>query len=192
MNYTFKPETWTIGELYVNPKGAKSVSILCGGETPTFRFGTPENPVYSPYGAGSWDENTRLSIDFTLPPDLQDFCVKLDTWAKKTLYENSEKLFNKKLSKETLELMYQSIIKKHSKGAATYSDTVRCKFNTTGLRKLKCWDENHKEIEIPDFKYSNVVPLVHIKGFWISNNSTGLTLEISDMLCLQAEKKCPF
>ena len=190
---SFQPESWTVGDLFVSQKGAKSASITCRGEAPKFRFATPENPISSPYGASSFDAGTRLSIDFVLTKDLQDFCEALDSWAKTTLQENSEILFSKKHSQETIEQMYQSVIKKHAKGSTTYPNTVRCKFNSTGARQIRFWDEQHKPIEQPDLKHHNVVPLVEIRSFWFANNSCGLTLDIIDLMCLQtAEKKCPF
>ena len=70
----FQPDTWTTGDVFTNPKGGKSVNIVCGGETPKFRFATPENPITSPYGTSSWDPGaTRLSIAFVLNDDLRTF-----------------------------------------------------------------------------------------------------------------------
>ena len=112
--FSFQPESWTVGDLFVSQKGARSASITCRGEAPKFRFATPENLISSPYGASSFDAGTRLSIDFMLTKDLQDFCETLDSWAKTTLQENSENLFNKKHSQETIEQMYQSVIKSRS------------------------------------------------------------------------------
>ena len=89
----FQPETWTTGDVLVNTKGGKSCNIVCEGETPKFRFATPENPIHSPYGAGAWDTGaTRLSIDFVLTDDLRAFLVKLGNLAKLAIKDNAVKL----------------------------------------------------------------------------------------------------
>ena len=37
---SFQPESWTVGDLFVSQKGAKSASITCYSEAPKFRFAT--------------------------------------------------------------------------------------------------------------------------------------------------------
>jgi len=188
----FQPESWTTGELLVNAKGGKSCNIVCEGETPKFRFATPENPIHSPYGAGAWDlGSTRLNLDFAITDDLRPFLVQLDNWAKQTIKDNSMKFFGKKLKE--VDSVYTSCIKQHSKGGIVYADTVRCKLNTQGARTCRFWDEKHNKIEMPELKLVPCVPLVEVRGFWFNNNSCGLNLEISDLLCKEVvEKACPW
>ena len=188
----FQPDTWTTGEVLLNAKGGKSCNIVCCGETPKFRFATPENPIYSPYGASSWDIGaSRLNLDFVVNDDLRTFLTNLDNWAKQTLKENSIKFFGKKLKE--VDSIYVSCIKQHAKGGIVYPDTCRCKLNTHGVRACRFWDENHNKIEQPNIKNVACVPLVEVRGFWFNTNSAGLSLEISDLLVKEVvEKSCPW
>lgn len=189
----FIPDSWIIGDLYVNPRGAKSASIHCENldHPPQFRFGTPGNPIFSPYGAASWEATTRETIDFSMTNELQDFGNRLDLWAKDVLFQNP-KLFTKPQTKESIDQIYQSCIKTHEKNGTRFPDTIRCKFNTNGHQKIRFWDASHNEINQPELKFTKVSALVQIKGFWFANNSVGLTLQVSDMMCFDTEQKCPF
>ena len=93
----FIPDSWIIGDVYVNPRGAKSASIHCeklDTHPPQYRFGTPESPMFSPYGAASWEATARETIDFSMTSELQDFGKRQDEWAKDVLFQ-TPKLFTK-------------------------------------------------------------------------------------------------
>ena len=105
------PDSWIIGDVFVNQRGAKSASIRCekGLDThsvpPQFRFGIPENPIFSPYGAASWEATARETIYFSMTSEFQFFGKRLDEWAKEVLFQ-TPKLFTTPQTKESIDQIY--------------------------------------------------------------------------------------
>ena len=185
-------DSWQVADVVQNARGGtRSANILSNGQPPTKRLGTPSSPLYSPYGISSFDPTSvRQSLDFNVPPDLAEWLQELDDWAFKTLLKQSPRFFKRQVSKEELTLMFQSCIKKHSKGDTQYNDSVRTK-NSKG--KLKLWSFDHQPREAPvDFRHCDLVGMVQVRCFWFSGSQCGCTLELVDLMCREQIRDCPF
>ena len=185
-------ESWVVGPIATTNRGAKSANIQTEiGACPVKRLATASDPLTTPYGSSTFDpHSTRHSIDFTIDKPLQEWLQELDRWAQKMLLKESARFFKKQLSKEDIAQIYQSTIKKHEKDGQQFADTVRCKFS---VGRLKHWGFDHKPREAPvDYKNCLLVPLVHVKNFYLGTNQVGLVLEVSDMLVQEQVRECPF
>ena len=186
-------ESWQIADLVQNAKGGtKSANILENGKPPTKRLATPSDPLHSPCGASAFDPtSTRLSMDFNIgSSDLRIWLENLDKWAFQKLLKESPRLFKRQVTKDELKLIYQPVIKKHEKNGQEYPDTVKTKFSSG---KLRVWGFDHVPREPPaSYKGCDLVPLVSVKNFWLSGNSCGLVLELTDIMVREQTSECPF
>ena len=124
----------------------ESDSTACvGTENATIRISTAGEPLTTPFNPSAFNEGaTRLNIDFHVPKYLEDFLLRLDQWAKKTLLEHSARLFKRQVSEAEIDFMYQSSLKKHVKNDSIYPDTFKCKLNTQGIKSCGIWTFDHE------------------------------------------------
>ena len=68
---------------------------------------------------------------------------------------------------------------------------VRCKIN---MEKVRCFDESRKIVDAPkEWRGLNASARVSIKGKWATKQSSGLSLEVTDIQLSRArEEPCPF
>jgi len=180
-------ESWVVGPIATNSRGAKSAQILAHGQPPTKRLGTSADPLQTPFGASNFDPgSTRHTIEFNLPKHEKEFFEQLDVWARKLLVKESPRLFKRQLSEQEVSQIYQSVIKKNGE----YPDRVRCKFTVS---RLNHWGVDHKPREAPlDYKSCDLVPMIQVKNFYFGTNQCGLVLELTDLLVQEQIRECPF
>ena len=130
--------SFAIGEAQTSARGARHAGILAkGGSTPWVRL--PPG-LRAPFGATSWqDELTdRKNLDLTdMPEALVEWLQSLDTWAVEAAFQNSERLFKKKMSREEIAGMYTPVLKP---GKGDWPPTLRLKCSTAGSKALRCWE----------------------------------------------------
>ena len=180
-------ESWVVGPIAQNTRGAKSAQILAHGQPPVKRLGTAADPLQTPFGASNFDPgSTRHTIEFNLPKHEKEFFEQLDVWARKLLVKESPRLFKRQLSEQEVSQIYQSVIKKNGE----YPDRVRCKFTVS---RLNHWGVDHKPREAPaDYKACDLVPMIQVKNFYFASNTVGLVLELTDLLVRERVRECPF
>jgi hypothetical protein len=183
-------ESWVVGPIATNSRGAKSAQILAHGQPPVKRLGTAADPLQTPFGASNWDGNSRHTIEFNIPKPEHEWLEQLDAWAKKKLLKESPRFFKRQLSEKEVAQIYQSVIKKHEKDGTQYPDTVRCKFTVS---RLNHWGVDHKPRGPPaDYKFCDLVPMIQVKNFYFGTNQVGLVLELTDLLVQEQVRECPF
>ena len=189
-------ESWVVGPIAQNTRGAKSAQILAHGTPPVKRLGTVADPLQTPFGPNNWEGNSRHTIEFNIPKSgcvaaqLHEWLEQLDAWAMKFLVKESPRLFKKQLSEKEVAQIYQSVIKKHEKDGTQYPDSVRCKFTVS---RLNHWGVDHKPRETPlDYKNCDLVPMIQVKQFYFGTNQVGLVLELTDLLVQEILRECPF
>jgi hypothetical protein len=182
-------DTWEVSDITTNARGVRSASILYNGEPPRKRFGSVTTPLCTPYGVSSFEDSTRMNLDFQLTKDLRGLLQQLDEWARKTLLKQSPRFFKRQVSKEELAQMYQSCVRKHERNGTKFEDTVRVKFTKS---KLKHWGFNHDPVDPPkDYRECDLVGLVQVKQFVFSSNQVFLVLELSDLMVKENLRGCP-
>ena len=184
-------ESWVVGPIATNSRGAKSAQILAHGQPPTKRLGTSADPLQTPFGTSNFDPgSTRHTIEFNLPKHEKEFFEQLDSWAKRMLHKESPRFFKRQLSEKEVAQIYQSVIKKHEKDGTQYPDTVRCKFTVS---RLNHWGVDHKPREAPlDYKACDLVPMIQVKNFYFGTNQVGLVLELTNLMVQEQVGECPF
>ena len=70
-------------------------------------------------------------------------------------------------------------------------EIIRCKIN---MDKVRCFDDNRKLIDAPKtWRGWNANVQVHIRGKWVTRQSSGLCIEVTDIQLIEArEAPCPF
>ena len=115
-------ESWVVGPIATNSRGAKSAQILSHGTPPVKRLGTAADPLQTPFGASNWDGNSRHTIEFNIPKHEHDWLEQVDAWAMKTLLKESARFFKRQLSEKEVAQIYQSVIQKHEEYGTQYPD----------------------------------------------------------------------
>ena len=187
-------DSWVVGPIAQNTRGAKSAQILSHGQPPVKRLGTAADPLQTPFGASNFDNTSRHTIEFNLPKadgncvaaELHEWLEQLDAWARKFLVKESPRLFKRQLSEQEVSQIYQSVIKKNGE----YPDRVRCKFTVS---RLNHWGVDHLPRGPPaDYKACDLVPMIQVKNFYFGANQVGLVLELTDLLVQEQVRECPF
>ena len=128
-------ETWVVGPIASNSRGAKPAQILAHGQPPVKRLGTAADPLTTPFGCSTFGpSSTRHSIDFNIPKAEHEWISQIDEWASKILVKESPRFFKRQLTEKEVSQIYQNVIKKHEKDGTQYPDTVRCKFTVSRLK----------------------------------------------------------
>ena len=101
--------------------------------------------------------------------------------------------FKKDLSKEQLASLLKPTLTYSTKFEGYYP-TVRSKLSCEGARKTRCWNAEKQPIpvETVDFQSCELTPILQVKGLWFQANSFGFVFNVSDCLCKEQSKECPF
>ena len=176
----------------ISARGAKSCPILnAQGDKVTFKLGSKSEPVSSPFGATSFNEEatSRKTIEFNLTPEQEEQFQQFDEWAIAYLSEHSERLLKKKLTPEQVREGYRSPVTK--KGS--YRGHLRCKINCSGVAMARCWSTEDKRREMPaDLRNHEMVPRINISHLWMMSREYGWVLQVNDLMVCEGAEICPF
>jgi len=114
---------------------------------------------------------------------------------QKCLFEHSELLFKKALTREQIEEGYHPTIKRSENG--TYASTLSTKLtklNTTGRREVSYWTPKSAKREAPeDWRRVTVVPALEISFLWQVGREIGWwTLQCNHLRVYEESSSCPF
>lgn len=137
----------------------------------------------TPFGYSQYE-----AIDVSLTKELEDHFTKLDDLVIRFSVENSDKLFGKQMTREVVEVLQSSIVKKPKK--PEYPSTLRLKTSTT----TKVFDSNGSDwnINLSDIKAcSRIECVVCINGLWIIGGKVGLSLKLAQVKVVASESNTP-
>jgi hypothetical protein len=180
-----------LADAVVNPRGAKSCALSCNGVKFVQTVGSPEEPLTSPFGASSFnDENTlRKTIEFRLPGAAADFWDGFDAWAVTYLTCNSIRLFGKPLTVEQVREGYKPCVTRRG----TYAPTLRCKINISGGNAVRCWSPDGERTAIPEeFRGMELVPRVTVMHLYVMGREFGWVNQVGDLMVSEVSQSCPF
>ena len=173
-------------------KGSVRQSVISlDGQPFKFNVGPARIPFeVRPYNDA--ESSTRLNLNLEVTdPACEQYFEQLDQKIVELVASKSVEHFNKELSLDHIKLMYKSLLQKNG----TYNSTIRSKINLESPRKLRAWNEEKEQVDLPpEFKNLDVVAAVAVKCLWFVANMFGATLECSDiMICENASVDiCPF
>ena len=159
---------------------------------PTFQL-SPGPTLFSPFGASAWEDGqTRLSIIFHIPEELAQWFDRVDEHFVTQLAGKSEELLKKKMSVEEVRAIYKPTVSRKE----SYPPALKCKFNTTGSKAVRCWTQEGAAVELEDPKDIRDHPctaLVKPTGFWsLGGKECGVSFDIVSMLLAPTRALCPF
>ena len=191
--------SFSTGEVQTSSRGARNAAVLAkGGNTPWVRL--PAG-LRAPFGATSWqDEQTdRRNLDLTdLNEELVNWLNRLDTWAVDHAFQECERLFKRKLSRDEIASMYIPVLKP---GKGDWPPLLRLKCNVSGSKAVRCWERTDHDFEesklarrtLPDeLRDCRLEACVQISSLWFQAKSFGLVLNISDLVISESGCDCPF
>ena len=88
-------------------------------------------------------------------------------------------------------MMYRPILPENG----SYDKALKCKINLEQPRKVRLWNEDKEQVELPsEWKDLKVCVAITIKSLYFASNMFGVVLEATDvMLCTKdAMDVCPF
>jgi hypothetical protein len=182
---------YKIGEVQVNSKGAKSARVENDGQQMIFNLGDRENPVLSPFGATTFNDelNSRQPVEFILDEKQEAHWAAFDTWAIAYLSEHSERIFKKTLTVDQVKDTYKSPVTRKE----NYPAHLRCKINTTGEKACRAWNTNNDRTDLPPLRNVPCVPRITLSHLWIMARECGFVLSVNDIMASPPpEIKCPF
>ena len=89
---------WSLADVHVNAKGAKTCQLIDGGRPQAHSSGTT---CTAPFGPSNLDRDplaTRQNLELRIPPELEAYFDAVDKWMLEYLLANSERIFKKKLT----------------------------------------------------------------------------------------------
>ncbi len=183
---------WHIKDLQISARGAKSCPVLkANGEKVFFNLGSKSEPVSSPFGATSFNDEatSRKTIEFNLTEEQEDQFKKFNEWAIGYLSEHSERLFKKKLTPDQVSEGYRSPVTK--KGS--YRRHLRCKINSSGTTMVRCWSTEDIRRELPaDLRNHEMVPRINVSHIWMMSREYGWVFQVNDLMVCEGVEVCPF
>ena len=178
----------SLGELFTNSKGAKSVSIFCNDDRLLWRPG-PLKVHWQPKAFND-PSAMRVSICFQTTDAVESYFKQLEEWATNQIAKNPMKYLGQYMTAEQIKERWTSAIKVSAKGYPH----LRCKMNVEGRNAVRCWDSETRQARLPpkDWTICEIQPCFDIKSIWIMNKDFGLTIEMTDALICEQSLVCPF
>ena len=179
-----------LGEVYTNPKGAKTCLLSHSGAR--FYYTAPE-PTRSPFGPNNFDKDpaaTRQNLELRCTKHMEEYFSAVDSWAIEYLTAHSERIFKKSLTLEQVRNMYHPTIRRQE----GYAPLLRCKLNMPGTRgEVRFWTPDGKTRDAPaDWKDSEIRPHIHVSHLWLMGQSCGLVLNVCDLVVTESSHAFPF
>ena len=183
---------WQIKDPQISARGAKSCPVLkANGEKVFFNLGSKSEPVSSPFGATSFNDEatSRKTIEFNLTEEQEEQFKKFNEWAIGYLSEHSERIFKKKLTPDQVSEGYRSPVTK--KGS--YRGHLRCKINSSGTTMVRCWSTEDIRRELPaDLRNHEMVPRINVSHLWMMSREYGWVFQVNDLMVCEGVEVCPF
>ena len=132
--------SWSIADVHVNAKGAKTCQLTDGGRPKTHSSGTP---CTTPFGPSNFDRDplvTRQNLELRIPPELEAYFDAVDKWMLEYLLANSERTFKKQLTASQVQDAYNPTLKRQG----DYPPLLRTKNDSAGRRSCRFWDADQK------------------------------------------------
>ena len=191
----FDFEDWHLKDAQISARGAKSCTLQSSQkrEKVNFTLGSKAEPVTSPFGATSFNDEAnmccRKTIEFNLTPELEESFREFDEWAIAYLSEHSERIFKKTFSADQVREGYKSPVTKKKE----YRGHLRCKINMSGTAAIRCWNADKQRITMPvDLRNCELVPRISISHLWMMSREYGWVLQVNDLMICEGEELCPF
>lgn len=197
---------WELRDVFISSRGSKSAALVAAGAPVHFMLNAPGQELTSPWGAGNFGDQTgssaerrlgaaeaptRLSLDFSLPPELVAKLEAIDEWTVAYLAQHSERLLKRRLTPEQVRLAYKPLVKPPRDPA--YPPTVRVKFSPAGRNALRCWSAQGARVEPPaDWRGVPCVCRVCLAHVWFMGPTFGWVLNMTDARVSEPETACPF
>jgi hypothetical protein len=181
--------SWSLADVHVNAKGAKTCQLTDGGRPKTHSSGKTCN---IPFGPSNFDKDplaTRQNLELRIPPELEAYFDSVDKWMLEYLLANSERIFKKQLTASQVQDSYNPTLKRQG----DYPPLLRTKIDSTGRRACRFWDAEQKKREAPEeWRGSEVKAMFHLSHLWIMGTSCGLVVNTTDLLVQEVSTAFPW
>ena len=175
-------------------RGSRLAPIYsCNSRTPpTFQL-SPGPTLVSPFGASAFEEGqSRLGIIFHVPEELAAWFDQLDQHFIKQVAARSGELLKKELTEEQVREIWKPAVTRRD----GYPAQLRCKYNISGTKAVRCWTAEGAPVVLDDPRNLRNHPctgLVKVTGFWaMSTRECGVSYDVVSLLLAPSRDVCPF
>jgi len=180
---------FALADVNVNPRGAKSAALTCGGE----RFNFTTDLTRAPFGPGTFERDasaTRQTLELRATSSMDEFFTALDAWAVEYIAAHSLRLFKRSLSLAQAKEMYHPTLRR----AEGYAPLLRTKVNMPGARgAVKFWTAEGQSRDAPrDWRECEVKARLQVSHLYIMGQQCGLVINTTDLLVIESSGAFPF
>jgi len=169
--------SFKLAQQCVTQRGGKFCTLSNNGSKVTL-FPTSEALV-CPFGPGNFDKDlaaTRQTLELRCNAEMIKHFDQFHKWAKKYLFEHSERLFGKALTQLQIDEGYHPTLKRHPNQA--YAPNLRTKIDTGGRRDVTYWTPEGVRREAPvDWARVTVIPCLEMCNLWIMSRELGWVIQ---------------
>ncbi len=181
--------SWSLADVHVNAKGAKTCQLTDGGRPKTHSSGKTCSVRLGPSNFDRDPLATRQNLELRIPPELEAYFDSVDKWMLEYLLANSERIFKKQLTASQVLDSYNPTLKRQG----DYPPLLRAKIDSTGRRACRFWDAEQKKREAPEeWRGSEVKAMFHLSHLWIMGTSCGLVVNTTDLLVQEVSTAFPW
>ena len=183
-------------DVSINTKGQKTAAILRNGQPATWTFASPAIPLFQPstYQAvvtsSTSETSQKLTLCLNVQPDVLAEAEAIDAWGIQYAFNNSDRLFGKKLTLEQVMDRYSPIVKKTEK----YPPYLKVKLADRNDRHAPSYwgmDDKKKREAPQNWQKRSLQCHCRLVGFWIMSTSFGISVQLCDALVDDTESVCP-
>jgi len=178
-------------DLVANAKGQKNSAIIQTDGQPA--YWTPSSsvkPLFEPSSFNANDSTSRKALCLSVPTEVMEEALLLDTWAKGYAYQHSERLFGKVLTADQVTERYMGVVKTNEK----YPPYLKVKIAADVRNQPLYWTiEKTKRGPPTEWVGSELFCQFKIVGFWFMASSFGLSVQLVNAQVIEGvQQVCPF
>ncbi len=158
---------------------------------PVFQL-SPAPTLSTPFGASAFEEGqTRLSLILHVPEALAAWFDEVDSHFIMQVAKSGE-LLKRPMTEEEIRAAWKPAITRRE----GYPDQLRCKYNLTGNRAVRCWTAEGAPVQLAatrDLRNHPCTAQVKPTGFWnLAGKEMGISWDVVSMLLGPSLDACPF
>jgi hypothetical protein len=177
-----------LGQLQINPKGAKQVPISLDNDKSLFLRHGPLAPLFEP-SAFNDPLATRVNLSLSVNDALEYELKSIDDQIVKLLAVDSLRFFGSEQTEAQIKDRMLPSIRISEKGFKSW----RLKMNVSGRNRVQVFDMDKNAIDPPDFWVGcGINARVLVKSVWMMAKECGILYEVQAVQAQACSVECPF
>jgi hypothetical protein len=177
-----------LGQLQINPKGAKQVPISLDNDKSLFLRHGPLAPLFEP-SAFNDPVATRVNLSLSVNDALEHELKSIDDQIVKLLAADSLRFFGSEQTEAQIKDRMLPSIRVSEKGFKSW----RLKMNVSGRNRVQVFDMDKNAIDPPEnWVGCGINARVLVKSVWMMAKECGILYEVQAVQAQACSVECPF